>query len=369
MARLRNQRDGEEVKVKGITVPYTFWPNSYILHGRIVSSDPWLCMKGYILRNFASQREKKRRILACAFLDQARDFYQSAKLSEIGSRPLLYYYSFLNLTKAFLTVRKKNIELVKCTHGLRETRDNYDKSRLYFTSQKVRVDDKTGNNIHVYREFVTECGFQVPEKPKPAKIIDLFKQIVGIHQAYCRTFNRSLQFIPISQIYFKYNARGKKVWVTLLLNRQDLAVRKDIVKAIKENMESFEEVRSIKDNCRQFESKEVYHYGRSPKDVLDDLVEYTKKDVWSVLCPGGYKFYVSSVPKKERLAQVAAIYQIMFYFASIARYRPDDFLKLIEGKYGWIIQEFIDTQAIQFVYLLGSGLIRSEMVIPEAAIG
>lgn len=55
----------------------------------------------------------------------------------------------------------------------------------------------------------------------------------------------------------------------------------------------------------------------------------------------------------------------MFYFGSISRYRPDDFYKLVVGKHGWMVQEFINTQPLQFIYFLGCGIVDAEMVVPE----
>jgi len=105
-------------------------------------------------------------------------------------------------------------------------------------------------------------------------------------------------------------------------------------------------------------------YGNSPLKVLSKVVRKTWHDVWSEVVPGRYRFWVSTIPKRKRLAQLAAAYQAMFYFGSVTRYRPDDFHKLADGKHGWMVQEFVNIQPLQFVYFLGSGMMDAEMILP-----
>jgi hypothetical protein len=362
--RYRKPRSGNQVKVKGIPVPYTFWPDSYVTNqGRLMTSNPWACMAAHINMKMKSSRQRQR---ALAFLEQAEDFYLAAAAPRLRSRPLLYYYSYLNLAKAFLVVRK-NLELFKCIHGVKEDGENIRK-RLTITSQKVKVNDQKGKRTQIYREFVNECGFAVPRKPQPSRLVDLLEQVIGVEQILSQTLNRKRRFIPVDSATLEFNPDSKEVWVTIMVKREDLAISSDIPKEIRHNNTSLEEVESPESLYKRYESKDVKRYKKSPKDALRDLVKETKKDLWSLLRPGGYRFYLSSIPAKARLAQVASCFQAMFYFGSVARYRPDDFVKLAEGKHGWLVREFINTQALQFVYLLGSGLIGAEMIIPEAAI-
>lgn len=356
----RKRREGEVVKVKGIVVPYTFWPNAYIRQGRIVTTNPWACMSAHINLNIKMDKQKKR---AIAFLNQAEAFYQAAATPRLGAQPLLYYYSFLNLAKAFLVV-SANLDLSHCLHGLSEPDDNIRK-RLTITSQQVKAHGPGGAKVKVYRDLVRYIGFQPPSASIQIKLVDLLDQIVAIHPTVCHSLKKKVRFFPINTIAFE--ASKKEVWVTVTVKYDDLAVNKDAPTQIRENMTSFEEVGSGDIHHRCYQSKAIA-YKKTPLDVLSKIVEVTKKDIWSVLRPGGYQFYVSAIASRDRLAQVASAYQTMFYFGSIARYRPDDFLKFVEGKHGWLIQEFINTQPLQFVFLVGGALIGAEMVVPEIVI-
>jgi hypothetical protein len=324
----------------------------------VITSDPWRCLQVHIHQNVTDTAKRNR---ALAFLEQAEDFYHAAAAPRIGSKPLLHYYSFMNLVKAFLVV-KKGLELKSCMHGLKEPDDNVRK-RLTITSQSVKPNDSGGSKVQVYRRFITECGFKVPAQTKPIQLVDILEQTVSIHGVISHTMKRLPQFFPIHDIAFECNLAKKDVWISFYVNKNDLAVSSSAARNLRENTTSFDEVDSGKNGFRRYESK-ILRYGRSPLEVLRPLVLETWKDIWSELVPGGHRFWASTIPSNKRLGQLAAAYQTMFYFGSVARYRPDDFHKLADGRHGWMVHEFINNQPLQFIYFLGSGIMEAEMVIP-----
>ncbi|NQU75964.1 MAG: hypothetical protein HQ546_06615 [Planctomycetes bacterium] len=303
--------------------------------------------------------DDKRRERAIAFLEQAKDFFQAATAPQIGSKPLLYYYSFMNMAKAFLTVRT-SFDLKRCIHGLKDPQENIVK-RMTITSQFVKVDDAGGKPVKLYREFIRECGFKLPAKPAPTKVVDLLEQIVGIHRITSHTLKRNRQFFPIKDIVFEHDSKTKQAWIALCVERGEID---NSSSDVKKNTSRFKEVESTDRDCRRYES-EPLSYSKSPRQVLIELVQNTRQDIWSELRPGGYRFWFSSIPKARRRAQLASGYEAMFYFGSVSRYRPEDFQKLTASKHGWMIQEFINTQPLQFIYFLGSDLMGAEMVVPE----
>jgi len=363
--RYRKAREGQVVKAKGMVVPYTFWPDAYIQRGRILTANPWACMRSSVNERFKLGPQRNR---ALAFLLQAEEFYEAGREPRLTARPLLYYYSFMNLSKAFLTVRH-NATLSACMHGLKEGTENVRK-RMTITSQEVKVNDVGGTRTQVYREMVQSCGFAVPAKPKPVTLVTLLEQVLGVHDTYCQSFGRCRRFFPVEDIAFRYDHSKRVAWVSLSVKKEVLKTAgRDSASSIRDALADFEEVDAGNNENRHYESKQTITYGRSPLDALSELVRITKRDVWSLLVPGGFEFYVTSIPAKKCFAQIASHYQAMFYFGSVTRYRPDDLAKLHQSKYGWLIEDFINTQCLQFIYLLGSGLLGVEMVIPKTVIG
>jgi len=354
--RYRRATAGKPVKFRNMPVQFTFWPDAYVERGRLVTSDPWVCLLSHVRQRVEGAARQNR---AVAFLEQAQDFYEAASAPRMASKPLLYYYSFMNLAKAFLTVRT-NLDLKSCIHGLKEPPTNV-RARLTITSQEVKVDDAGGTRVKLYREFMKECGFPLPRKTKPVKVVDLLEQIVGIHRITSYTLKRSRQYFPVESIAFEHDPSAKKVWVALAIARGEVG---NSAADVRRNSAAFEEVESPDRSCRRYESRAMT-YTKTPLQVLRKLVTSTWQDIWSQLRPGGYRFWFSSIPRAKRRAQLASGYKAMFYFGSVSRYRPDDFHKLTDGKHGWMVQEFINTQPLQFVYFLGSDFVGAEMVAPE----
>jgi YaaC-like Protein len=88
--------------------------------------------------------------------------------------------------------------------------------------------------------------------------------------------------------------------------------------------------------------------------------------VYSILTSQGYRHYIGNFSPKETFPQLPATLGIMFYLGSITRYKPYDFDKIIDGKYSWLVNEFLKTQPMQFLYCLASFLSGVDVVRPYA---
>lgn len=88
----------------------------------------------------------------------------------------------------------------------------------------------------------------------------------------------------------------------------------------------------------------------------------------NILTSSGYRFYFCTVPARQRLPQLAVAYAIIFYLGSITRYKPDVFDKIISGGYAWIVEEFLATLPMQFLYSLASELAGVDVVRPFSVV-
>jgi hypothetical protein len=59
---------------------------------------------------------------------------------------------------------------------------------------------------------------------------------------------------------------------------------------------------------------------------------------------------------------------VIFCLGSITRYKPDVFDKIISGKQNWIVEEFLASIPVQFLYGLASELASVDVVRPYAAV-
>ena len=100
-------RAGVPLYIKSRIVPFSFWPTGEgkrrdFLQSRLYASSPW-----EIIRNSALRRCKatdKEHI--DALISQGEDLFRAAKVADVkASRPLLLYYAFLQLAKAYSITR------------------------------------------------------------------------------------------------------------------------------------------------------------------------------------------------------------------------------------------------------------------------
>ena len=61
-----------------------------------------------------------------------------------------------------------------------------------------------------------------------------------------------------------------------------------------------------------------------------------------------------------------AIFAVMYYLGSITRYRPHHFDTIVDGRFGPMIESFLDDAPSQFLFLLASEFCQQE--ITKAAI-
>src|SRR5690606_2242709 len=85
----------------------------------VVTADAWSFLRQLAVERLPRVRESR----ALAYLDQAQDFYEAAANPRLGSKPLLYYYSFLNLAKAGLVVSSVPLP-AKAMHGISDPQVN-----------------------------------------------------------------------------------------------------------------------------------------------------------------------------------------------------------------------------------------------------
>lgn len=108
MPNVPKQRVGTFLTVKGRPIPFSFHPvvktsRRYGLQSRIFLTNPWAIIR----QSIEDQLSGKSRDQAVAFLAQSEDFYRSSLASTlVTAKPILIYYCFLNLAKAFILHKK-----------------------------------------------------------------------------------------------------------------------------------------------------------------------------------------------------------------------------------------------------------------------
>lgn len=328
---------------------------------RIVTADPWAFLLHTVDKNLAKAEANR----AAAFVEQGRDFFLGAVTSNAASKPLFYYYAFLNVMKAALLVRRVQIpEIVR--HGINDPRANQG-HRLTFSAQSVHVLGRANDNREFFPEVLHALGWPNCCN-KTWKVMDLLALIPSIHRTYTIVAKEEPEFMLISDLCLV--SQGKQVWARLKASSHGDGIHAGRVMATRQKFNRvFHEVESSAES-RWFETDpvEIDQAGRDAAiSSLGNLIR--PLGISTVLTSSGYRYYMSTRTQSSYMPRLAAAYAVFFYLGSITRYRPYDFDKIVRGKYRWIIEELLATEPNQLLYAACSWLSRSEVVRPYAVIG
>jgi len=374
--RLPPARTGDEVTSRDKALPFTFWPTrkettrEKVQH-TLFATDPWYIIQDRL--NGISSLPARRQ--AGAFLKQAREFYESARVADINiSRPLLLYYSFLNLVKSFIVFRAEAPITVRLSHGLQE--------QLPTTAGAVhgQLVVKYSLPNGVFKRFSDALGQQingvVPVTDIAVRSSDFLAQILIGHRVYCAGEGILERFISVDSIRYWHDVNQRTAWLTCRFDRSDatrFGYSGTQVGAALNRASTWRRVVSIDDEESKkflvFETIVTHPYAGRPADVIGDVSLSGKFSFWrSVTSYPPYRKYYAylSTPTQVVFHQLLSIYMAVYYFGSITRYKPEELEFIMNSRLGPFVNEFFSNQASQFLYLMASEMVEQE--VTKAAI-
>ena len=344
--------------------PRTGGPPQYLVAGfpvfsrgahrpRVVTGNPWDFLRHTLRPLPAPDKER-----AFAYLEQAYDFFCSAQNPRIASRPLLYYYCFLNLAKVFLLHERKTFPDV-LKHGIADPKANVLVAPL--VDQEFAVVGVAQDHTELFPELFSALNVDQGLRIAGAyKIEELIRRIPAVHRTYTIVRNANDSFVPIDHVNVLVN--GNDVWVsfTLQVTNSRVAAAQQALEA-RPDFRIFEKLNTSDSNVLKYQSTTMqFRDEPSFYTSLDALAAQLRKlGIWATHTQNGYRYYLFSDTSK--MPQLASLYAVIFYLGSITRYRPHDFAK-ITADYSWLVSEIVDTQPAQWIYVLSSQMARTEVL-------
>lgn len=368
MPRLPAARDGEPLLIRDRELEFSFWPmgrstRRYGLQSRIFASDPWNVIESVIHRDCPASA----RSLALAFLEQSKDFYNASQAGGIRpAKPLLIYYSFMNLVKSFVLTKGIVQSFGISHHGLTVNFPNTSSGPGGVVLRAFQATQQKANLFDLLLKGLAGAGLNATTDYALDRILP--QTILG-HRLWCAAAGRKERFIEIDQIEFLYDEGQRHCWLCVDLQRSEFA-RLGYTHSQILNGAGFQAgwriVAAPSDLSPRlrFELTQPEAYNSRPSDVINDMVARVRHHFWrSVTIVRPFrKYYVYVADQGDSiLPQLSCIYAIFFYLGSITRYRPDQFDHLVAGPYGAFIQEFIENQPSQWLYLLASEFAKQEV--------
>ncbi len=312
-------------------------------------------------------------------LEQAQYFYEAASLAPIKSKPLLYYYSFLNITKASIVLTNStflalNLEF---NHGIDSCsiNSNAQLQDCFVTVKNLKSDGGISQKISVAYELARLFGDNIEFKhPNPVNhdngpwkidVISLLKSCIGIHRTVSETFKTKESFIRLEAPIIEKEGRHLvyKGMINSTLNERALLTTAGY------NLEEINPKWHLKEdyNMTTTNLSRLVFYLFSKQLLSKGLWTYTTGDEYRLYINSNhlikdagniYKFLPLNAadPNVQQLTLSSAtvIYYLMFFFGSITRYHPYLFEKVLSEKEIWLVSEFLKTQPLQFLLLLTS---------------
>lgn len=338
--------------------------DSTITSERVITGDIW----AYLMHVSREELHKPEAMRALSFIEQASDFYQAASNPRISSRPLLYYYAFLNLSKVLLLHQRVAVP-PKASHGISDPRTNA-RQRLRLAGQVVKIERPSAGQFNIFSEVL--CKFPVNPVPaaclpKEVKVLDLLAAVPAIHRTFCQVTNTKPVMCPIGAELPLFSD-GVSVWTRIYMTTQDpdVVATNSRFRNLSGFSTLFSECESDRENKRVFESVAEPITISQEHAVIELAGKIRNCGLCSILTTNyGYSYYLNVSKRTNWLPQYGAAYGAMFYLGSITRYKPYDFDKIIDG-FSWLISEFLDTQPTQMLHLLASLIADTEVVSPYA---
>ncbi|MGN4152216.1 YaaC family protein [Burkholderia gladioli] len=358
-------------------VPFSFWPMHEAHRGRhrlqsvLFSLDPWAVIIQRV--HGTCPASAKDEALAC--IAQARDFFLSAEQAgALEARPLLQYYSYMNLVKAFCLTRGTRTTFDRARHGLSEKLSGPNFRELADAHLEAEAGSATNQTAKNFSEFLLALTGSGLAANTRYNVPELLPQIVPGHRLWAEAANQDERFIHIHDIHFMRDHVAREIWLQIYVVAEDLArLHVTRIDLINSSGIQFHEVQTSKTHDGKklicFESNVPMPYVGYAADKLNALAEQIKSSLWTTVSTVKpfRRYYLYRCPAPEqpaKLPQLLSIYALSFYLGSITRYRPHQYPKIVRGEFGPRVQDFITGQPQQFLYLIASEFAKQELAKP-----
>jgi hypothetical protein len=362
---MKAARPGAPFEINSAKVEFSFWPIEKTAtrnrsQYRVFVSDPW----PLVHREIRRRPSGPAMTAAAAFASQAEDLLRASTYAKVSaSKPLLLYYGFLNVVKAYLLMEGGVADLGRSCHGMSEKMEIGD---VEFKNSFLAI--KTRGGVNVFTEFIKALGGIPPAENAKLPLSHLAPQIVPGHRLWAGATDESERHIALHNIALVDDRKTKDLWLRLYIERGHISrLYRNPVNFLADSHLG-PDFHLVKNSSGPFcfEQGQAMTYRASGVDVVDQLVASLKNRAWAVVLiqPPYRRYYAYCCPSSElgsQLPQLASIYAVMYYLSSITRYRPHLFNDLINGPLGPWIESFLNDQPAQFTYLLTSYLTKRDV--------
>jgi hypothetical protein len=270
------------------------------LQHRLFVNDPWELIAEAIHRALP---KGKTRDLAHSFRRQAEDYFRTATIGrELAVRPVLLYYAFLNLSKAYALAKGRVSLAGTAYHGLSAV----PKPRAVLSSL-IRFDIR--KKPAVFEELLHELDGNPGIVKSGLSLGKLLPQILPGHRLWCYAANQAERFLAVERFEVLHSHEKKEVWLNLFVHRNDLghigvSPAKALANTQLSDFEVTTEISNVEWVC--FQQQTPTSYAADSSQALAVIISGTRNKIWeTVRISSPYrKPYIYCCPSTEHRARL-----------------------------------------------------------------
>ncbi len=363
MPRLKEPRKGKSLRVRELTVPYSFWParktTRWMMQRRLYVRDPWAILNEAVYRTKGLKARDKDEALA--YIAQAEEYFNAGIQGGRRSvKPLLLYYSMLNLAKCFIKTRNPSLEMSRARHGLSVEH----KGEWAVLGDIVSVKSST-KFVNVFEELMRALEGVGPTFTEIA-VRELLPQIVPGHRLWTYASQKHEKFLAVEVECF-VNLNKKRSWLRLKFDRGEVRYTLSSIQQLIRDVHLPGQWRQVNSDSRTvlLEQRKLSKIDQRPIDSVQKLFQQLRTAVWYTVTSAKphRKYYVFIEPHagRNRLPQWASMYILFYYLSDVTRYRPQLFDRFLQLNYGPQIENVLDECPRQFLYMMASELLQRDV--------
>ena len=340
--------DIREIKAHGRAIrPHKAVVGPILGERTVLTNSPWTFVALWLKRKHANR--------ALFYWQQAREFHKVAQGLPPQSAPLLLYYSFLNATKALLTA--KGLPFNE-HHGVRES------------SASARTTSLAALGVGIKQTGVLPALSAYYGEAEPVRthtLQEMFYNMVFIHRTYCLTYTTQAEmFIPLARCRYIAQRSTKRVYF-----RADITENVPIATAVRRLPSLFVSDPSFGERAVRSVDFVVYRKPSTPsKRELAEIAELNRSLRRELQFINGTEalWYIRSRvngPSRLQRQLPTLILGAMHRLSEICRYKPLQLASLLDGQKNWLVNEFIEMSAAQFIDEIASEITGLQFLVPN----
>lgn len=372
MARPPNARAGEDGNVAGRRISAGLAPFRREISPRATAGDLWASLETAISDPHGFDRlershrvvlDKWARLRARAYLNQARQYYETVAGLAPVAKPLTGYYFALNLTKTYLTVVEPDLTKPSIMmHGLGQA---YERGTNYsFKRERFKIASKGAFRLLAERTGMGHCW----AKDYKIGLHELLPYLPEAYDLFADSNEEAPSLLPIADVRALFGT-GKEAWLRVEVDQHVLRQRNVRPERLLQVSRPFGDrfsLVSTDEDTFSFESKQTFTYGKKRSEVTAELAALFDETLIALdrSFPGPRRFLVLST-RPKLLSHEAVTFAVLHHLSNVVRYRPADAERILTTRNAWLLTTWVDRACESFLLNLATRITGLDHVIAE----